>query len=209
MSEFFDIHKRTIAYAILLIMINPTYQRRGHKTFLALIIMRMIPAVLFLCIVIVLTAFKNNATHSITQATGHPSPLFVQAYNLIIGIGFLLFILLAAVLLLSAWLEYISFKYYLDDNAFKIQTGIININEISILYHQIQNVDVDRPLLYRMMGMSRLVIFTAAHEDEKTHPQEHDETEAIIDLIDNTQAESLQQELLSRSNVQKVEEVKE
>ncbi len=189
-------------------MINPTYERRGQKTFIALITLRLIPAFLFLCVMIVLAAFKSSAIASMAKATGHASPLFAEAYSLIVSLGFIAFLLLTAILLLSAWLQYIGFTFYLDDNAFKIREGIININEISILYHQIQNVDVDRPLLYRMMGMSRLVILTAAHEDEKEHPDEHDETEGIVDLLDSAEAGALQHELLSRSNIQKVEEVK-
>lgn len=173
-----------------IIMINPTYKRRSHRTFITLIVLRLIPASLFLVVVLALASVAK-------QFAGY-----------VLGIGFLFFIILSAFLVLSAWLEYISFRFYLDDNAFKIQTGIFNINEISILYHQIQNVDIERPLLYRMMNMSRVVVLTAAHEDEKVHTNESDETEGIIDLIDADEAESLQHELLSRSNVQEVKEVK-
>jgi uncharacterized membrane protein YdbT with pleckstrin-like domain len=79
---------------------------------------------------------------------------------------------------------------------------------MSILYHHIQNVDISRPLLYRLFGMSKVVILTAGHEDGNRleENQSEGESEGIIDIIDATEAEELQHELLSRSNVMHVEQ---
>ena len=189
-----------------IIMINPTYERRGKKTLVILLIVRLIPAFLFLIVVLLMASFKGQLTDMVIHLTGKASPVFIQTYNLVLGIGFLLFLLFVSIFVLFAWLEYISFSYFLDTEAFKAQTGIINIKEMSVLYHQIQNVDISRPLLYRMTGMSRLVILTAGHEDPNAHKEEQDDSEVIIDIIDAAQAEELQHELLSRANIVHVHE---
>jgi hypothetical protein len=55
-----------------------------------------------------------------------------------------------------------------------------------------------------MLGMSRIVILTAGHEDEP-HPE--GESEGILPGLDKDFAEALQAELLKRTNVEKVTEV--
>jgi uncharacterized membrane protein YdbT with pleckstrin-like domain len=187
-------------------MPTPTYERRGHRTLVALMVLRLTPAVLFLVALFVLTALHSVIATSFSNLFGDQALRVIHAYNVFLSIGFLLFILLALVLALAAWLEYISFSFFIDEHAFKTRSGILDISEMSILYHQIQNVDIDRPLMYRLFGMSRLSILTAGHEDPD-HPELHDESEGIIDLIDEKKAEELQQLLLARSNVQEVAEV--
>jgi uncharacterized membrane protein YdbT with pleckstrin-like domain len=187
-------------------MILPTYERRGRKTLVVLIILRLIPAFLFLIAVLVLASFKTHLGETYQQVTGQPLALFLSSYSLIINVGLFVFVLLSALLLLIAWLEYIGLSYVLDEHALKMRKGIINIHEMSLLYRQIHNVSISRPLLYRLFGMSKVVILTG-HDDNDGPGDDRNDSEGIIDIIDKLEAETLQHELLNRSHVQTVKEV--
>lgn len=92
------------------------------------------------------------------------------------------------------------------EDSFKIKRGILSKAENAIPYRQIQNVDIERGLLFQMLGLSRLIILTAGHEDEspRNAPIGSDEAEGIIPAIDQKLAEWLQTELLKRADVQKI-----
>jgi uncharacterized membrane protein YdbT with pleckstrin-like domain len=117
----------------------------------------------------------------------------------------LLFVVAFLVTFLVAWLIYINYKYFLGANSLKIKRGILDKEEIAIPYRQIQDVDIERDLSFQMMGLSRLIILTAGHEDLKPHD---DESEGVLPAMDKSLAEWLQTELLKRANVQKVVEEK-
>ena len=114
-----------------------------------------------------------------------------------------LFVLATAITFLIAWLVYVTYKYCLGDDSLKIKRGILNKEEVAIPYRQIQDVDIKRDLSFQMIGLSRIVILTAGHEDEKP---EDDESEGILPALDKDLAEWMQAELLKRANVQKVTE---
>ena len=88
------------------------------------------------------------------------------------------------------------------DDSFKIKRGIFSKTEDAIPYRQIQNVDIERSLIFQMLGLSRVVILTAGHEDQA--PKGTDEAEGIIPAVDQKLAEWLQSELLKKADIQKV-----
>jgi uncharacterized membrane protein YdbT with pleckstrin-like domain len=109
---------------------------------------------------------------------------------------------LFAISLTVAWLTYKNYIFMLAEDSFKIKRGFLSKTENAIPYRQIQNVDIERSIIFQMFGLSRLVILTAGHEDETL--KDHDEAEGIIPAIDQKLAEFLQTELLKRSDVQKI-----
>ena len=120
-------------------------------------------------------------------------------------IVFLLSLLIIAVSLAFAWLTYINYTFSMAEDSFKIKRGILNKTENAIPYRQIQNVDIERGLMFQLLGLSRLIILTAGHEDES--PKGSDEAEGIIPAIDQKLASWLQTELLKRADVQKTIQV--
>ena len=105
---------------------------------------------------------------------------------------------------LVAWLIYANYKFCLGDDSLKIKRGILNKEEVAIPYRQIQDVDIRRDLSFQMLGLSRIVILTAGHEDDEKPGD--DDTEGILPALDKDLAEWMQAELLKRANVQKVTE---
>jgi uncharacterized membrane protein YdbT with pleckstrin-like domain len=98
-------------------------------------------------------------------------------------------------------LHYKNFTFTLEDYGIKLKKGIFYTKEISIPYRQIQNVDVTKTLVYQFFKLSRLVIITAGHEDEKGG----DETDTVFDPIDSDIAEEIREMLQKRIGVQIVD----
>jgi uncharacterized membrane protein YdbT with pleckstrin-like domain len=127
--------------------------------------------------------------------------ILVQGIYLAIGFFFIIIVFS----LLSGWISYIAFKFVLDTDALRIKSGIFNIQADAIPYRQIQNVDIERDIFYRALGVSRLVILTAGQDDHDVHG----ESAGVIPALDKYLAEQLQSELIKRSNIAKVVDVKE
>jgi uncharacterized membrane protein YdbT with pleckstrin-like domain len=62
--------------------------------------------------------------------------------------------------LVAATFQYLSFSYSLDEHSLKVKTGIIDIHEDAIPYRQVQDINIRRNLLYRLFGLSRLIILS-------------------------------------------------
>lgn len=119
-----------------------------------------------------------------------------QGLLFLLGVFYLLFI----VALAATLFQYIAYEFMLDEHALKIRSGIINLQIEAIPYRQMQNVDIERDLLYRILGVSRMVILTAGTEDASTG----NESEGIIPAIDKNLAFAIQRELLKRANEERV-----
>ena len=118
------------------------------------------------------------------------------------------FLLVLIVTVLIAWIEYRSYGYLMGADAFKVKRGVIHKDEVAIPYRQIQTVNIERPLLYQLAGTSKLVILTAGQEDEDVaRGANHAESEGIIPVMDKELALKLQSELLSKANIQKVNQI--
>lgn len=95
-----------------------------------------------------------------------PDTLDLQIANRGAMTAFLAYVLL--VLLIGtftvAWIVSRSYKFELRDDAFQKEYGILFKRYVSIPYEQIQNVDITRTLIERLLGLSHLMIQTAGSE---------------------------------------------
>jgi membrane protein YdbS with pleckstrin-like domain len=103
--------------------------------------------------------------------------------------------------LVAATFQYLSFSYSLDEHSLKVKTGIIDIHEDAIPYRQVQDINIRRNLLYRLFGLSRLIILSGGTEDQG---DQNDESKNIIPAIDKNVGAYLQEELIRRANVARV-----
>ena len=114
------------------------------------------------------------------------------------GIAFLLFAFVALVVgfglsYLVAFLDYKNYRYGITDEGFRKQYGILNLRNTMIPYEKIQNVDLRRPLLMRLFGLSSLHIQTAGGSSFATI------SEGSLPGLALKVAEDLQAELIARS----------
>lgn len=111
----------------------------------------------------------------------------------ILSTGWLLVILIVLVLLFILysvlWVKL--FRYEVAPGEFKKEYGVISKSYVSIPYQRIQNVNIRRGLLERMLGISSLKIETAGSELARA--------EGRIPGIDQQIAEEVREEILSKS----------
>jgi uncharacterized membrane protein YdbT with pleckstrin-like domain len=95
----------------------------------------------------------------------------------------------------STFERYMQHKFMLGEHSFHIRRGIFMIKEKVIPYRHIQNVDIDQPYHYRLLGLAKLDITTARtdnFEDEKSN---------LIPLIDKRLARKLSDFLIKQGVV--------
>lgn len=175
------------------------YHTMGKKTFWIFFLQRAHAAFILLLLTIALFVFDQQSFLASTQLSNLTQYAVAAAWG-----ALALFIIVLAITFLVAWLIYTSYKFSLGDDSLKIKRGILSKEEVAIPYRQIQDVDIKRDLSFQMMGLSRIVIITAGHEEDEKPGD--DDTEGILPALDKDLAEWLQAELLKRANVQKVTE---
>lgn len=67
---------------------------------------------------------------------------------------------------LTALVIYSTFYYWVDEHSFHKSSGIVHKQDVSIPYQQIQNVNINRSLTDRTLGLSRISIETAGNNKE-------------------------------------------
>jgi len=117
---------------------------------------------------------------------------------------FVISLILIIVGFIIGWLEYINYAYTLSEFDLRMRRGVLNRREISIPYRQIQDVDIDRNFANILLGLSRIVMQTAAHEEA----DEKGMTEVVLEPVDKAIALDLRDILERRIGVQVVEDEK-
>ena len=152
------------------------YHTLGKKTFILFLLDRVRIAVI--CLIIAIVLFAVSGQNFLNQKSiGDMRPYATIGGEIMLAIAILAFL----IALLVSWLIYKNFTFSLEDDALKIKRGVITKEEVAIPYRQIQDINIERCLDYQMLGMSRLVILTAGHEDDP-HPE--GEAEGILPAID-------------------------
>lgn len=109
-----------------------------------------------------------------------------------------LFLVLAIYIILAfigAKLSYNAYKFELTADAFKKESGVIWKKYVSIPYERIQNVDIHRGILARILGLSDLMIQTAGYSGGR-HGRG---SEGKLPGVSQMRAEQLRDELIRRA----------
>ncbi len=180
----------------------------GRKTFVIMLLQGALPGVVLLFLVIALSFSTENITTQINSNLETISGIFpIVGDNLqnlgstFIPLVFFLAILLGCIGIIISALRYQYFIFTLEEFGIRLRKGVLRVIEISIPYRQMQNVDVTRPLFYRIFGLSRLVILSAGHEQA----EEGDQTDTVFDPIDSEVADQIRILLGRRIGVQVIE----
>lgn len=112
---------------------------------------------------------------------------YVTELLLLISIAYLLMILL------RTYIEYHVYTYMFTRNAFVVTKGYMAHTETATLYHQIQNVNIERNMTDRMTGVSSLVIFLSGGQHDSPHNR------IALPGMAVRQARRVQKELLVRA----------
>ena len=176
-------------------------QRLGLRALILYIVKGLLPGIIFGILTLVVLSAKNLIIGGFVNS-GYAS---VDAINkiilFVIGGMYIVSILLLAFGLLINLIHYFSCRFGMDDYAFKLHRGLISRNEITIPYHQIQDVNVDQSIIGGLFGIGKLIILTAGNEDKDKNGEEN---EVVFDIIDISTAKYLQKTLTEKSSVQLV-----
>lgn len=108
----------------------------------------------------------------------------------------LVFLLTAAYFLMVlfwTYMEYHFYTYTFTNEAFIMTSGYVMRTETAALYHQIQNVNIHRSPLDRLLGVSQIVIIMSGIERESAH------NKIVLPAVGKRKAKLVQKELLVRA----------
>ena len=106
---------------------------------------------------------------------------------------FIIFLFLLFITWMWAKLTHRFYRYELREDGLRKESGVILKTYSSIPYSRIQNIDIHRDLLDRILGLSRLYIQTAGN----TTPNS---SEGKLPGLSSKTAEQLREELIKRVN---------
>ncbi len=123
-----------------------------------------------------------------------PSPVTIYAIWVPYAVEILALIAGAylVLVLLRTWLEYRGYTYAFTEEAFVVTKGYVTRTENATLYHQIQNVNIERGIIDRMNGAASIVILLTGGQHE-TH------NKIVLPSVSNIRAREVQRELLVRA----------
>ena len=176
-----------------------SYQHVGIKTFFINLIKNGLPTIFIFIIWVVLLVIKTQGVGNVFSLN---TPDIIQISDFILNwaiFGSFVFVaLLFALALLITSIDYFTFYFMIDNSGLCIKKGLVDKQEISIPYKQIQDIDIDRPFIYQMFGVCRLNILTAGQDSD----HDNDPTEANFPIIDKDLAYNLRETLLGHSSTQ-------
>lgn len=155
--------------------------RLGGRAFL-LFLLKRIKLVLFFLVLTVLFWIEADALLG-------DSPFWK---DIILKGLILLFLFVFSLRLVRTFFEYRGYSYMFDEEYFQVTQGYIIRNIIAIAYHQIQNVNIKRNILDRMMGVSQLIIVMSGINNKG-------EVDIVLPALDKEKAKVLQKEIMRRS----------
>ena len=93
--------------------------------------------------------------------------------------------------------------HLLHSNALHIKQGIFFVREHVIPYHQVVNVEINRPYLYAPFGLVQLDIITGqsldAEQSNEKKKRNYHKKQSILPVLDKKLARALSHELMRRS----------
>ncbi|TAK58633.1 PH domain-containing protein [Patescibacteria group bacterium] len=113
----------------------------------------------------------------------------------------LIFLVLIALSFIWAKLSYHYYRYELTDLGFRKESGVIWKKYVTIPYARIQNVDINRGILARLLGLSDLHIQTAgASASISRYGMAGISAEGRLPGVSKADAEVLRDELVKRAS---------
>jgi len=120
------------------------------------------------------------------------------------GLIFLTSLLLLVVIIIFSYvwakLSYHYYRYQLTDDCFRKELGVIYKKYVSIPYDRIQNIDINRGIIDRLLGLSTLLIQTAGSSMAIGNKYSYGfGAEGTLTGLSKEDAEKLRDELIKRA----------
>lgn len=115
------------------------------------------------------------------------------------GLTVLVILIFIGLCYIWARLSWRFWRYQLTEEAYKSERGVIFKRYVSIPYERIQNIDIYRGILDRILGLSDLQIQTAGYGAAGGHGLRGFGSEGRLPGLDRQTAENLRDELIKRA----------
>ncbi len=166
----------------------------GVKGFIAKIVKSMLLVLLILVIVIVIIGQRN---HEVVMQIGSMVGISLSTWIPIIGIGATA--LFALIQIVIAWIEYLTTKFQVTENALIVKKGFLLKQENSFPLRYINNVSHNRGILDQILGVGTCVVDMVSDEKDAAHADK-----VSFDDMDQGMIEELENILLTRAQAQKI-----
>jgi uncharacterized membrane protein YdbT with pleckstrin-like domain len=186
-------------------------QHLGGKAFIIFFLRKTALAWLFLILLIIALPIRDgvmnwlNTSLSTALVSDTTINSVSSSFSLVISILFFLTIVFFIGGFIVSYLQYRTYTFTFEEFDLKMRRGILNRKENSVPYRQIQDVDTEQSIFFQMLGLSKVIIMTAGHEES----DEHEKTEIILEPVDRDTAEEIRSKLEREIGVQVVEDEKE
>ena len=120
------------------------------------------------------------------------------AVSMILGYLILLTVLTFLIAFIAGWIDYAEYSFNFEEYDIRMKRGLIKKKETSIPYRQIQDVNIERDPTFQLLGLSRLIITTAGHEETG----EKGMSEVVVEAMDKKLAEEMRNMLQQKIGVQ-------
>ncbi len=161
------------------------FQRLGRKTLTLFVLKRSGIGLLLLVLSIVLLIAGASVA---AVVTGGRIAFLVALVVLLVAVGI-------------GWLEYARYKISLRSDSIQISRGVLEEEEIGVPYRHIEDVAIHRSLLDQIIGVSNLTLSITSSDKDLT---DQVGAKVIVPSIDRKLAEDIQQELMSRANIEDI-----
>lgn len=126
-------------------------------------------------------------------------PLSAQpVVSSIVSFLILITVVLFVITFIIGWLDYSKYSFTFEEYDLRMKRGLIKKRETSIPYKQIQDINIERDPTFQLLGLSKIVMTTAGHEDAG----EEGFSEVTIEAIDKELAEEMRDMLQEKIGVQ-------
>jgi uncharacterized membrane protein YdbT with pleckstrin-like domain len=178
-------------------MENHTYHRLGLFSFWMFALQNSVVAFTGLFLFFLSLALRIVGIGSLPAETEGATDTLL---NFAVLGSFALLIAGAAVAFILAVIQYYSYRYTLGEHEMHIKRGILNTDEITIPYRHIIDIEIERPLIYQILGASILTIYSRADTNSGDHT--YDASEGRLPVVRKGFAKQFREDLLKKAHEQ-------
>jgi membrane protein YdbS with pleckstrin-like domain len=159
----------------------------GKRAFVILCLEKSKIPGIFLVVTVAISLFRN-----IFPVSFQPQISTAVYFLTLITLG--LFIIVFIV----GWFDYSAYSFTLEEFDIRMKRGLIQKKEKSIPYRQIQNINIERNPTFQLLGLSRVILETAGHEETG----QEGSSQEVIEAIDKNIAGQLRDMLQNKIGIQ-------
>jgi len=177
-------------------MKHASYKRLSIKTFFILLLHSSLTSITITFIWFALVLLKTTELNLLPafQNSTETSLFFLKILDLSLVFGIFVVLVAWLISIISTLIRHLTFYFKINELGITIKQGLLHKTETSTPYRHIDSVNVDRPLLYQLLGMSQLHILTGDEDGENRHGHM---TEIEFPVIELSLADEIRNEILT------------